>query len=122
MLNELTKKLFAFSASHYRLFPVLAAALMFGLFFGLPDSAHADLLTNVTSGMSKLFFAAIVIILMVTGTIMLLQKHIMGMFVLVGAGILVLLIGNTDLIIQFAQTMAKLFGLKWGATSDGGAQ
>lgn len=121
MLYRVKQKAVCWFLTHRNLLPMMAVLVLVTCLFVLPDPAHADVLDNIVSGASKLFFAAIVIILMVTGTTMLLQKHIMGLLVLVGAGILVLLIGNTDLVVQFAQSVARLFGLQWGSTSAGGA-
>lgn len=120
MLNRVKQKAACWFLANEIAPATMAVLVLAACLFVLPDPAHADVVDNIINGASKLFFAAIVIILMITGTMMLLQKHIMGLFVLVGAGILVLLIGNTDLVVQFAQSVAKLFGLKWGSTSTAG--
>lgn len=118
MLNRVKQKAVCWFLVNETAPATMAVLVLAACFFALPDPAHAaSVIDNIISGVSKLFFAAIVIILMITGTMMLLQKHIMGLFVLVGAGILVLLIGNTDLIVQFAKSVAELFGLQWGAAS-----
>jgi hypothetical protein len=86
----------------------------------LPDPAHADVIDDITKGFSKLFFAVIVIVMMVIGVMQLLRHHIMGLFVLIGAAVIVLLAGNTDLVVKLAQAFSNLFHLNWGAPGSGG--
>lgn len=114
------RRAFSFLAARPWLAPVFAAALILCL-AGLPDPAHADVIDDITKGVSKLFFAVIVIVMMVIGVMQLLRHHIMGLFVLIGAAVVVLLAGNTDLVVKLAQAFSNLFHLNWGAPAGGGS-